>query len=467
MRSSAKEAFRLEGPGQARLLARNLIAQLRGAFCGEDEANKAKRSTLAAFLIRVMSAGIAFISQILLARLMGPFEYGIFALVWVCVVIAGNLSCFGMQMAVIRFLPEYLKAGDIARLKGLLSASRRFIALTSTTVALLAGALIWLASEWMQSYYVVPFLIGAFALPMISMGDSVEGVSRAHGWAIRALMPTYIIRPMLLFIFMLTAWFLGLDINGTNALLCAVLATYVTTIGQLLVIGSLVNKTYRSDEAAKIELSKWIVVALPMFLVEGFFFLLVNADVLMIGMQMNPDDVALYYATVKTLAIVHFVYFAVRAGVAHRFAGEINNSDKSALQALAVRSVVWTFWPSLAIGIVLLACGPWLLGMFGPEFRAGYDLMFILVVAIVIRSSIGPAESLLTMSGNHNACASIFAAALATNIVLNLLFIPQWGLYGAALATGLSTLLEALLLYVVSRRRVGVSMFIFARYATG
>ena len=61
-------------------------------------------------------------------------------------------------------------------------------------------------------------------------------------------------------------------------------------------------------------------MSLPIFLIESFFFLLTNADVLMVGFYMQPDDVAVYFATVKTLALVHFVYFAVKAGVAQRYA---------------------------------------------------------------------------------------------------------------------------------------------------
>ena len=63
--------------------------------------------SLIAFFIRVVSAGIAFLAQIFLARLMGQFEYGIFVFVWVMAIIAGNLSCFGFHTALIRFVPQY------------------------------------------------------------------------------------------------------------------------------------------------------------------------------------------------------------------------------------------------------------------------------------------------------------------------------------------------------------------------
>ena len=46
-----------------------------------DEVARAQRMALVAFAVRIVSAGIAFISQIILARLMGEFEYGLFAFV--------------------------------------------------------------------------------------------------------------------------------------------------------------------------------------------------------------------------------------------------------------------------------------------------------------------------------------------------------------------------------------------------
>ena len=145
-------------------------------------------------------------------------------------------------------------------------------------------------------------------------------------------------------------------------------------------------------------------MSLPIFLVESFFFLLTNADVLMVGFFMQPNDVAVYFATVKTLALVHFVYFAVKAGVAQRYA-QFTHADPERLAAFARETVSWTFWPSLVMALVVLALGKPMLMLFGPGFDAGYPLLFLLVAGVVARAAVGPCESLLTMSGNQNICA--------------------------------------------------------------
>ena len=62
-------------------------------------------AALTAFAVRVLSAAIAYLTQVVLARWMGSSEYGIFVWVWVWVLILGGLSGLGLQISLIRFVP--------------------------------------------------------------------------------------------------------------------------------------------------------------------------------------------------------------------------------------------------------------------------------------------------------------------------------------------------------------------------
>ena len=462
LRFSAAQTIEYVLPAPLSRRARPLAAQLDQILTGSDDASQAQRATIIVFAIRVFSAAIVFLSQVALARLMGTFEYGIFVLVWVSMVIVGNLSCFGFQTAIIRFLPQYRQSGDLDHARGILSSARLFVLATSTTIATLVIALTRFGGGLVDAHYAVPFMIGALALPMIALGDTLDGTARANAWPIRALAPTYIVRPFLILAFMLGAWMLGFPVNGVTGLVCAVLAAWLTTLSQFTVLTVSLRNRYPSGDRVT-ELPLWVSVALPIFLVEGFFFLLLNADVLMVGALMEPSDVAIYFATVKTLAIIHFVYFAVKAAVAHRFAARIHDEDKTELRALARRTVTWTFWPSLLMAGLVLLAGPLLLSLFGADFVQGYPLLFILATGIVLRASIGPAEALLTMSGHQNICAAVIGCILAINITLNAVLIPHFGLYGAAFATMLATIAETFALFQLVRWRIGISMFVLMR----
>jgi hypothetical protein len=68
----------------------------------------------------VASAVLALASQVLLARWMGSFQFGIYIYVWTWVLMIGALSDVGLSSAARRFIPEYteLKLPCVAYLFG-------------------------------------------------------------------------------------------------------------------------------------------------------------------------------------------------------------------------------------------------------------------------------------------------------------------------------------------------------------
>ncbi|MGN6304560.1 MAG: oligosaccharide flippase family protein [Mesorhizobium sp.] len=456
--SAATTAERLL-PQRLALRARPLLGRIDAVLSGADARGEAGRMSVIAFAVRIVSAVIAFVSQVLMARWMGSFEYGIMVLVWTTMIIVGGLSCLGFHASVVRFIPEYRQLGRLAELRGVLVSSRLFVLAMSSAFALVGALGVWLSSGWIESYYVVPFVLGITCLPMVALSDLMQGIARGHSWALSALLPTYIVRPLLILALMALMLATGFAPDARTGILAAIAATYVTSIGQLLGLTRAIDAGLPRGPTT-IRFGHWFAVSLPIFLVESFFFLLTNADVLMVGFYLKPDDVGVYFATVKTLALVHFVYFAVKAGAATRYA-EFTHGEPEKLAAFARETVSWTFWPSLAMAAVVLALGEPMLSLFGPDFAAGYPLLFLLVLGVVARAAVGPCESLLTMSGNQNVCAAVYAVALTLNIGLNIVLIPQFHLWGAAASTTLAMVFEAAALSFTVWRRLGIAMVIF------
>jgi len=424
-----------------------------------DETSAAQRMAMIAFAIRIFSAAIAFVSQIILARLMGEFEYGVFVFVWVIAIILGNLSCLGFHTAVIRFLPQYRNAGADEAIIGLAATARIFAMISATLIAATGIAAIHFLGDRIEAHYVQPLFIGAFVLPMIALGDVLDGTARANGWAVHALSPTYIVRPLLILCFVAGAIWLGRMADANTALVAALAATYLTTLAQFLVVTTRLQKRFPAQRV-EIHVKTWLMVAFPIFLIEGFYFMLTNADVIIVGIYLPPEKVAVYFAAAKTMALVHFVYFAVKAAAAQRFSALVSGTDRTALARFARQTVHWTFWPSLLVGGVVIAAGPFLLSLFGPSFQAGHLIMVILFAGIITKAMIGPGEVLLTMAGKLKICATIYAVALTANLGLNVLLIPLWGLHGAAAATAGAMMIEAGLLHLIIRRQLGIVMFI-------
>ncbi|TIW63513.1 MAG: lipopolysaccharide biosynthesis protein, partial [Mesorhizobium sp.] len=169
-------------------------------------------------------------------------EYGIFVLVWVTMVIVGNLACLGFHTSVIRFIPEYRERGLLAELRGIVVASRLFVLVASTAIAGLGALGVWLFSPWIENYYVVPFILGVVCLPMIALGDLLQGLARANSWALFALSPTYLVRPVLILVFMALMLAAGYAPDARTAIFASIAASYATTIGQFMGVTARIDR---------------------------------------------------------------------------------------------------------------------------------------------------------------------------------------------------------------------------------
>ncbi len=443
----------------APFVARTMNA-VRAWLTDHSDRSRAQRAAGTAFLIRVASAALLYVSQVLFARWMGSFEFGVYVYVWTWVLLLGGLIDLGIATGAQRFIPEYTATKQLDILRGFLAGSRWLVVAMATAWAAFAALGIWLFGAHLDSYEIMPLYIACAGLPLFVLGRLQDGIARSYEWINLALMPPYVIRSLLLIFAMGAAWWLKLPTDASTAMLAAVATTWVTVIGQTLVMNARLNrqvapgpKTYAAGP--------WLAASLPIFMVEGFYLLLTHADVLLLRQYHSPEEVAVYYAAAKTLALVAFVSFSVSAATAHKFSEYHVAGNKAELSGFLSNSIKWTFWPSLAATVLILALGKPLLWLFGPQFVGGYYLMFILAIGPLARATVGPVERLLNMVGEQRACAVVYAAAFAANIALCVLLIPLFGVAGAAIAISGAMVLEAALLYGVARDQLGLHGFIW------
>lgn len=207
----------------------------------------------------------------------------------------------------------------------------------------------------------------------------------------------------------------------------------------------------------------WLAVSLPILLVESFYLLLSYTDVLVLQQFRSSEEVGVYFAVVKTLALVSFIHYAMSATTAHRFTEYHAAGDRERLAAYLAYAIKWTFWPSLAATLLLLAFGKPMLWLFGPQFVTGYSIMFVAAIGLVVRSAIGPVERLLNMLGHQHACAAAYALAFGMNVALCFAFVPRYGGHGAAAATSISLTFETVLLFWIVRRKLGFHVLAFGK----
>ena len=441
-----------------------VMARLRSMLGGSGEASLTKRLAGTIFIIRVISAALAYLSQILLARWIGGSDYGVYVYVWTWVLLLGSMMDFGISASAQKIIPEYRACGEHELLRGFLSGSRWMTFAVSALVSVLLAIVVDGLSPWIDANAITPLFIGCLTLPAFVVANTQDGIARSHDWMRLGLMPQFIVRQSLIIGFTAGAFALGFDLGATPAMLASASAVWIAMIGQMIVLNRRLGRHIKPGPKAY-DFRGWLAISLPILMVESFYLLLSYTDVLVLQQFRSSEEVGVYFAVVKTLALVSFIHYAMSATTAHRFAEYHASGDRARLSAYVAHAIKWTFWPSLAATILLLAMGKPLLWLFGPQFVVGYDIMFVAAIGLVVRSAIGPVERLLNMLGHQHICALAYALAFAMNVVLCMALVPRFGGHGAAAATSISLVFETVLLFWIVRKRLGLHVLAFGKAA--
>src|SRR4051812_8152001 len=154
---------------RAPFIARTIEA-VRAWMSDHSDRSRAQRAAGAAFLIRVASAALIYLTQVLLARWMGSFEFGVYVYVWTWVLLLGGVVDFGLASSAQRFIPEYSGTRQLDLLRGFLSGSRWIVAALATACALIGAAGVWLFGDSLHSYEVMPLYLACICLPLFTLG---------------------------------------------------------------------------------------------------------------------------------------------------------------------------------------------------------------------------------------------------------------------------------------------------------
>jgi O-antigen/teichoic acid export membrane protein len=418
------------------------------------------------FSIRMAGAALAFGSQVLLARWMGSREFGVFVYVWTWLLLLGCCIDLGLSSAAQRLIPQYRGLRQLALLRGFLAGSYWLSAGFSVLIGSACAFGIWMFQSRLDNKLVVPLYIACATLPAFAIEQIQSGISRSHDWVGLALIPPFVIRQTMMVVLIGAFYAFGGDVDAGWAMFALSISVWVSAIGAAMIV---IRRLSGEIEASprNYDLTGWFSISLPIFMVEVSFLLLSYIDVLALMQLASPDDVAIYYAASKTIALAAFVHFAITSTTTHRFSRHYFADEHRELRNLLTKATRWTFWPSLAAIILLLISGKFLLTLFGADFAEGYPLMFILSIGLLARAAIGPTERLLSMIGEWRLCFLAYSVAFLSNAALCILLIPIWRAAGAGAAFSAALVIESALLWILTKRTIGRGVGALARTMDG
>jgi O-antigen/teichoic acid export membrane protein len=410
--------------------------------------------------IRLAGAGLTYASMVFLARWLGPHDFGVYAYVLVIVTLLGLAFSFGFNSSSLRFVPSYLARRRMRRLSGFVRRSHGVVLALSIAGALCCAAAVFILRGHIEPYYVMPLLVGLLCVPIWTLLNQLEATARSFGWVNIAYIPGYVLRPLLIMAGVGgMVWLHGsADAAGALWALTGACAVAALVQGGLVLAGT---RPHLSAVKPVFHTSHWLTISLNFLLIDGFRMLLDNTDVLLIGWLLDPHSVAIYFAAIRSGGLVAFVSFSMLAFAVPKFAEIHATGTQQDLQKFVSEVIQMMFWPSLLVAAGLAILGPYILSLFGADFAAGYPVMLVVLGGLVLRAATGPVEFLLNVTGHHRDTMRVYAFAALASIALNLVLIPAWGIVGAAMATYIAMLGGNAYLYVLVKKRLGVSAFLF------
>lgn len=412
---------------------------------------------LITFAIRVASAGLTFGLQVMLARAMDLESYGNYVTLWTWLITLGSFGALGFAESSIRFLPRYRARGREAHLVAYWRFGLLAVTLGSGLIAVCAAGLAWRFSAETTPGIIAIYI--ALGLPFLAIEYYLDGVCRSLGWNRLTAVTVFIARPLMIaglaFICMIAGTAITLHVVG--------LIITATLVAIALLMVAIIAWRLRSIDRMRFRLRRvtpqetmWLKASAPLLLVSGLEDILTYSDVLILSAFMSPQDVGIYFAAARTLALANFVYFALWTVAGRGFALALEDTDTSRLQETVLETTRVTFWCTVVALAATLGAAPLFLYAFGAEFLGGVWIMVILAFGILARALTGQSAEVLLVAGKQRQSLALIATVLAINIVLTVVLVPLCGVYGAAVGSAFALSVRSAAVIYIVRHALGL-----------
>lgn len=391
-----------------------------------------------------------------MARTLGAAEAGLFFLGFTLVTMAAAIGRLGLDQSIVRFIAAQQATDAIGMLHSVYRKSILWVALASTSTALLGWFNIdWLIKHLFEQPGFEPVLRSfLLAIPVVALytmqAQALQGLRKIA----QSMLTLNVIVPITLLLMMALA-------PPTSA---STLANYFN-IACLLTLCVGLMFWFQSAPLQKstdyFPSSLLWKTCMPLWAVAVLSQVVQWSSQLMLGAWSSSEEVAFFTTAQRTAMLTSFALFAVNAIAAPKFAAMYAKGDHDGLKRLAIISVrlmLLVATPALAL---MLFFPESLMSFFGEEFRAASSALVILALGQFVNIATGSVGYLLSMTGlERRVRDNAFFSALI-GVALGFALIPSYGLLGASIATAIAIASQNLLGVYQVRKHLGFNTLVF------
>ena len=378
-------------------------------------------------LLKASSLLLGFLTSILLARTLGPDEFGRYVFAFSVISLAALPVGTALNQFVMRESARAFALDSPALIKGLIKRSYVWV----SSIGLLVCVSLWC---WVNAQSDDTTLVwGLPIIPLMALVALRTELLRGAGLILKSQWPDMVLRPLSFVV-------LTCGLMVTNALTAA---TVLVAYGAALVItlftivrlfrSGIATEKYRETQA-EFDDGRWIS-SMPWFMAIsaiGASSTLSGAIILgLVGTDVS--QVAAFQLGLSFSALVGLPLVIVNLVVGPQITQWWEAGDKDACVALLSKMTRLAAGVSLVGGALVLYMPEIILSVFyGDTYEYGVKTLQVLVVSQMLNVAFGPVGLALTLSGFERQAFTGQLAGLLVSLSITVMLVGEWGAVGAA-----------------------------------
>lgn len=417
---------------------------------------KAVRGASVVFLMTLLAGVISYGTRIILARHLGPEDYGLFTSVFTFVALFLFFRDLGLGQALVKYIATYKIAEKYHELKTAIVSVLAIQLASSGFVSILFIAL----SNFLAVYYfkdpraklILMILMGyVFTSVLFTLAKQIlNGLQENVLYSVMEPLKNLII---LLLTILFFSWGFGISAAALPYLLVCplIFLLFAPIILQKFSFFQYKIVSFKENSKALVQFG------LPVLATDVGGRIIGYIDTLMLTYMRTLTEVGVYNVVLPTAVFFILVSRAISSVIFPMTSELVFRKDYSRLRTGIGLLHRYTFIIAIPLVFTLFAFSSLFIELFfGKEYLAGALAFQILLVGVILFMVAGINNTIIAGMGEPQAVTKIIFAAAILNVVVNLVIIPTFGITGAAFATSLSYTLVLILSTRHLTRKIGM-----------
>ena len=390
-----------------------------------------------ALFLSLFGIGLGLITNLLLARLLGPTDFGRYAIAisWATLLVVP--VTFGMDFVILRFVPGYEKEGHDSTIRHLL----KFVSLLLLGLSVISLGVLGVVATLAPGSLGVEGLLSILTVGLLTITQAALVVFSAFFRAIRSFFFSqfyqHIVRSILMLIGIGILAILA-AVDPKNALSVSALASLTAVaflvahlLRQLRLHFNRILKPYPLDDR-----HRWLDMAWPMVISATMQQTLHQSGVIILGNFAALAEAGAYAAAAKIMALSNIPQAALLTVAVPLISRAWNANDRNSIKNVVAWFTRFSLTTSLPTLLMLILLSDFLSQLFFSDSSATLPMQ-IIAMGYVVNIGMGCNHALITMMGEHKALSRIMAISVAAQIAIQILLI-SYGVFSPAVATAVA-----------------------------